>query len=1365
MKPGEDRRIALLALVAGLTVMIAAAIMLLGSACHVTAVRLMVPGIGAAKPNALLGFLLVAAGLVLWLRGTERRQTRLAVIAIAALVIAIGGATLYEYVAQSDLGIDRWLLSPSVSAVETLYPGRMSLASSLCFILLGCALGITAVPIPAGIRHPTLSALGASVITIAASAALAGLLQGGPAPLQHSPIAGLTVLGFALLGFAVLARVRSEGGLRRALNAPSLCGLVVAIALLFAASEVAQRLTSDRLRSESGIGTTERLLADIHDIMVGAVQIESRQPEYLHNGGGHSLERFEQIKSEIESKSASLRDLAGNDEELRAQVDAVLGLVAERVSLLEHTLADRRNEEPAAVPANVGTEGGRWLSDEIYRRLKGMEADLESVRAADQQLAQAQALATVRALPLGLYLSLTVLSFVVLFLNSDVFERRHAEAEKRESTARLAAIVNSAMDAIISIDRRRRIVQFNAAAEEMFGCPARAVMGQSIDQFVPERSRAQYRDMVARLEAPGVVPRSSILDGVPLCRRTNGEEFPIEASISDAEVAGEKVYTVIVRDVTERKRAETALEQERSLLSTLFRTVPDMLWLKDADGVYLTCNTAFERFLGREEGSIVGKRDVELFPNQADADFLRQKDIEAIAAGKPVTNQESGAGAGGRQVLLETTKTPVFDSERRLIGVLGLAHDITLADQARAALRERVALQERLETTAATVPSVICSFRLRPDGTYSFPYASPAIETIYGVSPTDVAEDGSAVAPRIHPDDICRVSAAIVESAFSLSPCRYEYRVCHPERGEIWVEGHFIPKREADGGTLWHGTMTDISEHKRTQAEIEQTLSLLRATLDSTADGIVVVDRAGKFSGYNRKFAEIWHIPDAILREGDDARALGFVRDQLCDPDAFLQRVQALYAQPEASSFDTCEFRDGRVVERYSQAQRLGDRIVGRVWSFRDVTEHKHAEMARQEEAEVSTALARMGKELIVSLALPTLLERLCRLTAHSLYCDFSVTLLLRREEEVYVPLAQYGCTPEEWATLRAARLVSDLFTGVGAALRENDMVQVRLATSSNPLVAGLADQLHVGVVLYMALRREGEIVGLQVAGYRDVDATFSRAQERIAAGIAHLASLTLQHARTLEELERANRLKSDFVATMSHELRTPLNIIIGYNDLLLDGEFGVLSATQSATIRRTQANALELLDLISATLDLSRLEAGRLPLDLSEIAIADLVAQVDAETREIQRKPGLQFEWDLETPLPRLRTDPGKLKVVLKNLIGNAVKFTDQGSVRVSVRGYDSGVEFEVADTGIGIPVNVMPVIFGLFQQGTPPAARHYPGVGLGLYIARRLLELVGGKISVDSTVGTGSVFRVWVPERPRTVGSPAPPAVGTPT
>ncbi|MGE0683998.1 MAG: histidine kinase dimerization/phospho-acceptor domain-containing protein [Candidatus Binatia bacterium] len=162
-------------------------------------------------------------------------------------------------------------------------------------------------------------------------------------------------------------------------------------------------------------------------------------------------------------------------------------------------------------------------------------------------------------------------------------------------------------------------------------------------------------------------------------------------------------------------------------------------------------------------------------------------------------------------------------------------------------------------------------------------------------------------------------------------------------------------------------------------------------------------------------------------------------------------------------------------------------------------------------------------------------------------------------------------------------------------------------------------------------------------------------------------AKAALQRAK--DAAEAADRAKSEFLASMSHELRTPLNVVLGYADLLVDGEFGPLTPAQTDAILRIRRRAHELFELISALLDLSRLEAGRLPLRISTMTTVDFLETVKAETQEICDRPGLQVRWSLENDLPTIATDIGKLKVVLKNLVGNAVKFTPTGSITVEAR------------------------------------------------------------------------------------------------
>ena len=276
---------------------------------------------------------------------------------------------------------------------------------------------------------------------------------------------------------------------------------------------------------------------------------------------------------------------------------------------------------------------------------------------------------------------------------------------------------------------------------------------------------------------------------------------------------------------------------------------------------------------------------------------------------------------------------------------------------------------------------------------------------------------------------------------------------------------------------------------------------------------------------------------------------------------------------------------------------------------------------------------------------------------------------------------------------------------------------------------------------------------------YGHVLSQIRQERQRATRGLAWARELEAKVAERTEELQRfyhqaqaANRLKSEFLATMSHELRTPLNVILGYTELLLDGEFGGTTPGQAATLRRIDRRAHELLELIDSTLDVNRLEAGKLRVELGTVEVAALINTVRAETQDLAENPDVTFVWDNIPPLPQLQTDPAKLQMVLKNLIRNAVKFTEQGKVTVSACARDDGVEIRVSDTGIGIAPEVLPTIFEPFRQGDGSNTRRYGGVGLGLYIVKRLMDLLGGKIAVESEVGKGSTFRVWLPLTART-------------
>ena len=203
----------------------------------------------------------------------------------------------------------------------------------------------------------------------------------------------------------------------------------------------------------------------------------------------------------------------------------------------------------------------------------------------------------------------------------------------------------------------------------------------------------------------------------------------------------------------------------------------------------------------------------------------------------------------------------------------------------------------------------------------------------------------------------------------------------------------------------------------------------------------------------------------------------------------------------------------------------------------------------------------------------------------------------------------------------------------------------------------------------------------------------------------------------------------------------------MGYNDLLIDGEFGALPEEPLEILRRMEHSAWELNEIVNATLDVSRLDTGRLPLEIKKIDLLLLLEEVKQETENLRANSPLEFFWLAPPSIPPIFTDPMKVKVVLKSLISNAVKFTETGSVTVSVATLQDGVEINVTDTGIGVAPEARTLIFEPFRQAENPMTRKYGGIGLGLYIVRRMLELLRGTISVESTPGQGATFNVHLP------------------
>ena len=860
-------------------------------------------------------------------------------------------------------------------------------------------------------------------------------------------------------------------------------------------------------------------------------------------------------------------------------------------------------------------------------------------------------------------------------------------------------------------------------------------------------------------------------------------------------------------DITERKELEEALRRSEDNYRQLVEDIGETIYALDGTGTVTYVSPAVESTYGYTPAEIVGRPFTDFVPER-DVPALRQF-LFGVLSGEPPYTQEhqvvakSGdirwvhdstravvEGAGGRSlrgVLVDLTDRRRIEQElQELTNEL----DMRVIERTRKLSEALNQLRQQDAALQAAPDAVAIS-----DDLGRIRWINPAFTRLTGYDLAEVTGHTHHIPDSLkHDETFFQTFYEQVRERVSAGESYRTEIVNRRKDGSLFTAELVIAAvRDAHGAITNYVTIQhDISERKRAE---KRTAVLLQITTEIAG----TLDPHALLDGVHRRVAEV--LPcDAVvtllfdpvrevLRIADDygiqpdwraaLSALEFPLDGRFGED--IARGQPLVindfgrpgalaefaAQVPIGALTAVTLRvHGEYFGRLCAARRQGgapftaadaDLLSGIAQQVAIGLERSKLYEAQREEANVSAALARLGAELIAHLDTPQLLERLCQVTAAVLHCDVSSTFFRDLEKRDWSGAATSGHTAEHWESLRAVKIPETTFAREVERLAREGILQFQPADIPRGLVPATAMALQSGVTLfvYMALRRGEELVGVQTATWYNRTGRLSPEEERIAHGISQMASIALDHFRIISELERANRLKSDFMATMSHELRTPLNIIMGYNALLLDEVFGSLSPDQADTVRRTQGSAEELLELINATLDISRLETGLPSLSLEAIDVGGLLEKLAAEMAQRYEKPTVALVCDASPQLPRIRTDAVKLKLVMKNLLSNAMKFTAEGCVTVSVCQRAAGVEIAVADTGIGIAPDVLPVIFEPFRQGESGPTRGYGGVGLGLYIVHRLVELLAGTVTVDTEVGRGSTFRVWLPLDPK-----APPA-----
>ncbi|MGE5489879.1 MAG: response regulator [Actinomycetota bacterium] len=504
--------------------------------------------------------------------------------------------------------------------------------------------------------------------------------------------------------------------------------------------------------------------------------------------------------------------------------------------------------------------------------------------------------------------------------------------------------------------------------------------------------------------------------------------------------------------------------------------------------------------------------------------------------------------------------------------------------------------------------------------------------------------------------------------------------------------------------------------------------SLQEAIVNESPDGILVVDRNGDIISVNDRFFAIWSIPRTVAATGShlpvcEAPILAQAVDLVADPEAFLARVRELYNTPELDDVCDVRLKDGRTLQRHSKALLgPGGEYLGRAWYFRDITEIVQSRRALEKsEYRYRTAFHTTQDAIAI-----TQME-------DGRYLDVN---------PAFVHMSGYG--REELVGRTSVEI------GIWATPEDRDAVAAKIRSGMSLERIETRFRRKNGEVfwcIFSASRMEVDGRPCLLSISRDISGE-KAAQDELERHRHHLEQLVAERTAQLkaakESAEAASIAKSAFLANMSHEIRTPINAITGMAYLIRRGG---LTPAQADQLRKLQSASEHLLNIINAVLDFSKIESGKMTIANGPIRLREVLDNVASMLHSRAQAKDLGFALDCRDIPDCLRGDATAIQQALLNYGANAIKFTESGGVTLRVQVVDETPEevelrFEVEDTGIGVPAEVLPRLFSAFEQADNSLTRQYGGTGLGLAITKRLAEMMGGTAGAGSTPGRGSCF-----------------------
>lgn len=634
----------------------------------------------------------------------------------------------------------------------------------------------------------------------------------------------------------------------------------------------------------------------------------------------------------------------------------------------------------------------------------------------------------------------------------------------------------------------------------------------------------------------------------------------------------------------------------------------------------------------------------------------------------------------------------------------------------------------------------------------------------------------------VHPDDesYARFGREVYPQVRDTGSWRGEWLYQRRDGGKLPMENVMSAYRGPGGAIVgYSAVMRDITERKRAEEELLNSKQRLAEIIDFLPDPTWVVDDQGVVVAWNQALVELSGIPaSAMLGQGDHAYAVPFYgekRPMLIDlvrqwDESYSDKYPSVRKAGQSLSTESFHPQWGEKGTYLSAVARVlndsAGRAAGAIESLRDITEQKMVESALEaarheledrvieRTAELEQAVQALRDEVSERQQVEISLRK--SEEEHRALLNASPSCIIAYDNKgrvIYVNPAftrVFGWTAQEVIGKRIDFIPESEREAVAKALKKVYDIDGDVYSFESKLRIKQGQIIDVSVNIAVFLDVTGEPVGL-LAALEDISERKRNEEElrQYREELEHLVEArTAELAVAMERAQEADRIKSAFLASMSHELRTPLNSIIGFTGIILQGLVGPLNDEQAKQMGMVQHSARHLLSLINDVLDISKIEAGQLKVESERFDMAQLVAEVRDVLQPSVDKKGLVLDCRLDPRVGQLVSDRRRVEQILINLLNNALKFTDQGGVFLDCRIENGLVVTSVRDTGIGIKPEDQAKLFQPFRQIDTGLARRYEGTGLGLNICKKLVDLLGGTIGVESEGdGRGSTFTFTLP------------------